>query len=89
MDITVKNFDKGIDRANKVYVQTKYSSDGHYTEGYWLSYSLSDPGSQYAMFLLVKTLNSSDMIEWYAIYDENGDKRVPTENHFGEKSKQI
>lgn len=67
MTLTSKHQQK-TNRPNKVYVCTKYSSDGRSLEGFWLSY---DPKDGYALFLLEQTLNTSGMVSYYSVYDEN------------------
>lgn len=62
-----------LNKANKVYVNTTYSSDGHYLEGYWLEYNPDDP---YALFLLEHTLDSSAGVDYYSVYNAEG-KRTP------------
>lgn len=69
--ITTKHFDKGLDRANKILVNTKYSPDGHYLESFWIDYS---PEDRYALFLLEFTLKNNPMVDFYMVYDENGNR---------------
>lgn len=69
--IHLGNFERGIARANKVYVHTKYSTDGHYLEGFWIDYQ---PDDTRALFLLQFTLDNNPKVEFYTIYDKNGDR---------------
>jgi len=57
-------------RKNKVHVKTTYSSDGHYTESLYIDYDPNQSG--YALFLLENTLNTSQTVKWYSVYDECG-----------------
>lgn len=59
-------------RANKVYVCTKYSSDGRSLEGYWMDYNSSASESTYALYLMEHTLNHSEMVSYYIVYDKDG-----------------
>jgi hypothetical protein len=58
-------------RSNKIMVSTKYSQDGRSTEVFWLDYNPSD---SLALFLFEKTLNSSDYVDFYRIFDTSGDR---------------
>jgi len=61
-----------IARKNKVAVKTKYSSDGRYTESLYIDYDPTRPG--YALFLLENVLNTSEMVDYYSVYDKNGER---------------
>lgn len=58
-------------RANKIYVCTKFSSNGRSLEGYWVDYDSSSPNSNYALYLMEHTLNHSEMVEYYIVYDKD------------------
>jgi len=58
-------------RANKIYVVTKHSQDGRSLEGFWMDYN---PKDNYALFLLQFTLNASDGVDYYSVYDANGER---------------
>lgn len=71
MTITCNHPGKGPNRANKVYVNTKYSQDGRQLEGFWLDYSPEEP---FALFLLTKTLDKSSFVDYYDVYDAAGNR---------------
>lgn len=73
MSLTVKYQERGVPRANKVFVETSYSSDGRSLESFWLDYN---PEERYALFLLQFALDSSEGVVRYAVYDANG-MRMP------------
>lgn len=80
---TTRTPDRGVERANKIYVNTTYSSDGRSLEGYWMDYDSSKtPEATYALFLLERVLNQSEGVDYYSLYDENGnrDSRFRKEN---------
>jgi hypothetical protein len=58
-------------RKNMVFVNTKHSQDGRSLEGVWIPYN---PNDSYALFLLTFTLDQSEGVDYYSIYDANGDR---------------
>jgi hypothetical protein len=75
MTLSIKHPGKGRARANKVYVNTKISSDGRSLEGFWLDY---DPDDNYALYMLQHVLNASEMVDYYWIFDREGTRMEPT-----------
>lgn len=58
-------------KANKVYVNTKHSSDGRSLEGFWVPYS---PNDSMALFLLTFCLAQSEGVDYYSVYDKDGNR---------------
>lgn len=63
--------ERGIARANKIYVVTKHSQDGRSLEGFWMDYNPDEP---YALFLLEFALGHSAGVDYYSVYDEHGNR---------------
>lgn len=80
MAITARNLNKGVERANKIYIHTKYSSDGRTTEGFWVDYNPDD--LSYGEHLFELTLNASEMVEYYIVYDGKGEKIENTNKEY-------
>lgn len=76
MSITITHPEMGLPRANKIYVNTTYASDGRNLEGFWLDYDPSDRNGRYALFLLERVLNSSPGVERYSVYNAEGIRDV-------------
>jgi hypothetical protein len=72
MSITSTHPEMGVARANKVFVNTTYSSDGRNLEGFWLDYDPTDKNGRYALFLLERMLNSAPGVERYSVYNAEG-----------------
>lgn len=88
--LTTNHHKKGPERANKIYVHTKYSSDGRTLEGFWMDYDPSpEPSASYSLFLLEFVLNNSEGVEYYSVYDQNGDCCKFTQNEFNPRPKRI
>jgi hypothetical protein len=68
------------DKRNKIYIKTRYSQDGRELDGFWAEYN---PEDKYALFLLTKALDASEMVEYYWVYDKNGvcERRERTKQH--------
>lgn len=65
-------------RANTVWVETRYSTDGRSLEGFNIPYKHA--GSM-SLLLLEKILNTSTYVNLYIVYDEKGEPvPVPTIN---------
>lgn len=60
------------ERANKIYINSKYSGDGRHLEGIWLDHDSEKPDSWYALRILEFILNLSEGVDYYTVYDKDG-----------------
>ena len=58
--------------ANKIQVTPKYSINGRgYDASVYIDYSLKDG---FALYMIELILNTSDNVDYYSVYDENGNR---------------